>query len=223
MINIAKTIDLAVLKPNRLKDDLIQACRLARKYKVASVCVRPVDISLTKILLCNSKVLTSTVIDFPHGGQITDIKVNEVLRAIATGTQELDVVMDIAAFLDGRYDYVRQSLNIIVSSAKDIPVKVIIETGYLTPNEIITASQLVEESGAAYVKTCTGFGPRGVAPSDIYHIMSAVSIPVKASGGIKTYAKAAGLVCQGCKRLGIGWESIENILKEAENASTSNN
>ena len=219
MINILKTIDLAVLKPNRLEDDLIQACKLANTYKVASVCVRPMDVLFTKELLCNSIILVSTVIGFPRGNQNTNTKIMEALQAIEDGGNELDVVMDTDAFLNKKYSYVRDSLKMLVKTAKDTSVKVIIETGLLSPDKIIKASQLVEASGAAYVKTCTGYGPRGVVTADISTIMSSTSLPVKASGGIKTYNQASAYVALGCQRLGIGLESFENILKELNDAS----
>ena len=213
MNKVAHAIDLAVLDPRSQTKDVIKACNLAKKYKMASVCVYPIDVLFTKMLLRESDVKVSTVIGFPFGNQLTDIKCEEAKRAIADGAEELDMVMSMGRFIDAPGLGILLDIQRVVHTAGGIPVKVIIETGNWSSCGIIKASKMVEEAGGAFVKTCTGFGPRGVEVEDIELIKEAVKLPIKASGGIKTRQQAEFYLEQGCSRLGIGLSSIEKILK----------
>ena len=213
MSRLESKIDLAVLSPTPKATDIVEACDLARKHNMASVCVYPIDLILVDRLLYGSNVKVSTVIGFPFGNQLTDIKCEETRRAIDDGAQELDMVMKLASFADGQTINVMLGIQRVVEAADGTPVKVIIETGYWDTSGILKASKLVEDAGAAYVKTCTGFGPRGVNHKEIDLIYSAVDLPIKASGGIKTRADAEEYIKQGCSRLGIGIGSIKRILK----------
>ncbi len=213
MSNIAETIDIAVLSPDRQWGDVLIACKLAMDYDMASVCVRPADVSFATMMTNENNTIVSTVVGFPHGEQTTDAKGDEVLKALDEGATEFDMVMNIADFKAGHYGWVKNEIYRIVKLAKGNPVKVIIETGYWSPELITRACKCAEDNGAVYVKSCTGFGPRGVTPDDIDIMMAAVDIPVKASGGIRTKEQALGYLDQGCKRLGVGLQSVEDILK----------
>lgn len=213
MSKLAETIDLAVLAPDRIWGDVLLACKLANDYGMASVCVRPADVSFAACLTDHCEIKVSTVIGFPHGEQTLTEKGDELLRALDNGATEFDMVMNIYKFKAGWSDGVEHEIYRMVYLAKGNPVKVIIETGHWSPSLITMACKRAESAGAAYVKSCTGFGPRGVTPDDIDTMMTAVSIPVKASGGIKTKEQALGFLDQGCKRLGIGLQSVEDILK----------
>ena len=213
MNKLAETIDLAVLAPDRNWGDVLVACKLANDYGLASVCVRPADVSFAACLTHHSKPVVSTVIGFPHGEQTLTEKGDELLRALEDGATEFDMVMSLNKFLGGAFSWVEHEIYRLVKLAQGNPVKVIIETGYLSTSQITTACKRAEIAGAAYVKSCTGFGPRGVTPDDIDIMMAAVDIPVKASGGIRTKEQALGYLDQGCKRLGVGLQSVEDILK----------
>ena len=213
MSRLESTIDLAVLDPCTKSVDIIKACQLAREHKMASVCVYPSELLFCNLVLAKSDVTLSTVIGFPFGNQATDIRCEEAKRAIDDGAQELDVVMRMSCFADKLMLAAMLDMHKIVEAADWTPVKVIIETGNWDKNGIVAASKMARDAGAAYVKTCTGFGPRGVTVEDIEIIKSAVDLPIKASGGIKTRQQAEIYVDLGCSRLGIGIGSIEKILK----------
>jgi deoxyribose-phosphate aldolase len=205
------TIDLAVLHPTQIENDVVQACKIAYEYKLASVCVRPYDITLAKTCLCNTSKI-STVVDFPHGNNTSNIRQAAAVRAIDDGANELDVVIQIGKFLRGLFPSVEADLKRIVRLVAPIPVKVIIETGYLNQTDILLSSTIAKEAGAAFVKSCTGFGPRGVTIEDVDIMTSVKDIQVKASGGIKTKEQAKAFIDKGCTRLGIGLNSILDII-----------
>ncbi len=214
MNNIAETIDIAVLAPDREWADVYTSCVLANKYALASVCVRPRDVSFASHLTHEYKPTVSVVIGFPHGEYCKDEKVKEALLAKHEGANEFDMVMPIYKFKNGQYSQVEYEISSVVKAVEPLPVKVIIETGFWVPSLICVACRLAEDAGAAYIKSCTGYGPRGVTLEDTAIMRSAVNIPIKASGGIKTKEQALGFINQGCKRLGIGFKSVEAMLKQ---------
>lgn len=213
---IAKTIDYAVLKPDATLHDVEVACTLAKQWNFASVCIRPDYISFAEDLLIDSSVALGTVIGFPLGYGPLSLKVDATDLAVCDGATEIDVVMNIGAFKDGKYDYVRAELQRVVHDAKlenaKILVKVILETCLLNDEEIWRACKLAEDARADYVKTSTGLAAGGATPHAVQIMLNTVgdNLGVKASGGIKTYDQAVGFLKQGCKRLGVS--SIEGIL-----------
>ncbi len=205
---VAAAIDYAVLKPNATDQDILAGCEVCEKYKVASMCVRPTDVSLAVATL-NPLIAVSTVIGFPHGSNYPDAKATEASMTISEGATELDMVMNIGKFLSGRYAFVLKDIEGVVAEAEyaewDVLVKVIIETCYLSIPQIRKACHLCVEAGADYVKTSTGFFA-GAEPSTVAVMVSTVgrTASVKASGGIKSWDDAVGFLDQGCTRLGIG-------------------
>ena len=203
---VAKTIDHAVLKPFATDQDIIEACRLAKEYHIASVCVRPTDVPLAARELAGSDVVPSVVIGFPHGANRPEVKALEARLAIADGAAELDMVMNIGKFLSGDLDHVRRDIAAVVAEAKPhgVLVKVILETCYLSLAQVAAACKIAEAAGADYVKTSTGFGDGGATPEVIGVMVQTVgqTMGVKASGGVRSYATAAAYLDQGCKRLG---------------------
>jgi deoxyribose-phosphate aldolase len=204
---VAATIDHAALKPNMTDEDIIAQCELGKNYRVASVCVRPGDIALTARQLAGSGVVPSMVVGFPHGAHRPEVKALEARLGIDDGARELDMVMNIGKFLSGDYDWVRRDIAGVVAEAKkagDVLVKVILETCYLTPDQIAKACEIVRDAGADYVKTSTGFGDGPATPEAIDVMMRTVgaTMGVKASGGVRSYETACGYLDQGCKRLG---------------------
>lgn len=203
---VAATMDHAALKPNMTDKDIIENCAIGKKFKVASVCVRPSDVPLAAKELEGSGVLVSAVIGFPHGAHKPETKALEAKLAIQDGAKELDMVMNIGKFLSGDYDWVVRDIKAVVAEAKkkNVLVKVIFETCYLKPEQIAKACLLAKEGGADYVKTSTGFAEGSATPEAIDIMVKTVGdcMGVKASGGVRNYQTAVGFLNQGCKRLG---------------------
>lgn len=215
---IAKTIDHAVLKPDFTDTDLEQHAKMCMEFGVFSMCVKPCDIKSAKKLLSGSDVKVSCVLSFPHGADATSVKIFQAKQAIGDGTDEIDMVMNIGKFLSGDYNYVLEDIRAVVDIAhsQGVLVKVIQESGFLTPEQVAKACELSYEAGADFVKTSTGFGPGKATPEVIALMVKTVGgkMGVKASGGIRTPEDAAAFLKQGATRLGIG--STEAVLKGAE-------
>ncbi|MBM4457606.1 MAG: deoxyribose-phosphate aldolase [Chloroflexi bacterium] len=214
---VAKTIDHAVLKPFATDQEIIAACKLAKEYHIASVCVRPTDVPLAARELAGSDVVPSVVIGFPHGANRPEVKALEARLAIADGAAELDMVMNIGKFLSGDLDHVRCDIAAVVAEARPhgVLVKVILETCYLSLAQVAAACKIAEAAGADYVKTSTGFGDGGATPEVIGVMVQTVgqTMGVKASGGVRSYTTAAAYLEQGCKRLGA--TATQAIVDEA--------
>ena len=205
---VARTIDHAVLKPEFTLADLTAHARMCRELNVFSMCVRPCDIAAAKKLLEGSSIKVSCVLSFPHGADTTATKAFQAREAINDGVDEIDMVMNIGQFLSGNYDYVRDDIRAVVelAHAKGILVKVIQESGFLSPEQIAKACELSYEAGADFVKTSTGFGPGGATPEAIAVMVKTVGhlMGVKASGGIRSWDDAVRFLKLGATRLGIG-------------------
>jgi deoxyribose-phosphate aldolase len=214
---VAKTIDHAVLKPELTDADLVENAQMCIKYGVYSMCVKPCDIRRAKSLLENSNVKVSCVLSFPHGADAIPVKAFQARQAIEDGVDEIDMVMNIGKFLEGDYHYVVEDIEAVVKVAhnRGILVKVIQESGFLTPGQIEKACELSFLAGADFVKTSTGFGPGGAKPEYINIMLKTVGgkMKIKASGGIRTWDEAVAFLQQGAHRLGIG--STEAVLSGA--------
>jgi len=215
---VAQKIDLAVLRPDATESDVLKGCEQAKFWGVKSLVVLPCWLELIVRELEGSEVVPSTVIAFPFGAETTEVKAATAKWAVQIGAGELDMVMAIGQFKSGNYDYVRRDIEAVVEAAKgvrsDAIVKVIIETGYLTDDEKRVAAQIVEAAGADFVKTSTGFGPKGATVEDVKLLRQSVSerVKVKAAGGIRTWQQAQALLSAGADRLGTS--SAEEILKD---------
>jgi deoxyribose-phosphate aldolase len=204
--DIAKTIDHSLLRPE-LDDAFIEAgCRLAAKYDVASVCVRPADVRRARELLAGTDVAVGTTIGFPHGNHRTETKVFEAKQALADGATELDMVLQIGALRSGRDADVQTDIAAIVdlAHASGAIVKVIFENAYLTDDEKVRACRLSEAAGADFVKTSTGFAPSGATHDDL-RLMRANTSPhirVKAAGGVRTLDALLAVMELGVTRIG---------------------
>jgi len=203
-LNIARLIDHTILKPDASKSEIERVCREALEYGFASVCVNGCNVEYACSVLRGSSIKVASVVGFPLGAMHDSAKAFEARAAVESGAGEIDMVMNIGAFKDGDYDVVLGDIKGVVAAAKGAVVKVIIETCLLSREEIVKASKLVKDSGAAYVKTSTGFSRSGANEEDIALIRSAVGpdFGVKASGGIRTYEDAVRMIEAGATRIG---------------------
>jgi deoxyribose-phosphate aldolase len=214
--DIAKTIDHSLLRPE-LDDAFIEdGCRLAARYDVASVCVRPVDVERAAGLLRGTDVAVGTTIGFPHGNHATEVKVLEAQRALADGATELDMVLKIGSLKSGRDEDVGADIRAVVEAghAAGAIVKVIFENAYLTDDEKIRACRLSEAAGADFVKTSTGFAPGGATHDDLRLMRANTSahIQVKAAGGVRTLDALLEVMALGVTR--IGATATETIIED---------
>ena len=203
-MKINKYIDHTNLKPVATEADITKLCEEAKKYDFASVCINPCNIPLAKKLLEGTDVKVCTVIGFPLGANSVTVKAAETAEAYDMGCEEFDMVINIGALKDGKYDYVRDEIAAVVAVAKGRCVKVIIETGLLSDEEKIMAVKLSCEAGASFVKTSTGIMAGGATVADVALMKANVSggTKVKASGGIKDAGSALELIEAGADRLG---------------------
>lgn len=204
MKELNKYIDHTILKPFATKENVKKLCEEAKEYNFASVCINPYRIAYAKELLEGTDVNVCTVIGFPLGANTTATKVFETENAYDLGCEEFDMVINVGALKDKDYDFVRADIAAVVEAAKGKCVKVIIETGLLTKEEIAMASKLSAEAGAHFVKTCTGFSD-GIAEVEDVKIMKEnvpADVEVKASSGIRCRDDAMALIEAGATRLG---------------------
>jgi deoxyribose-phosphate aldolase len=204
--DIARTIDHSLLRPE-LDDAFVEdGCRLAAEYDVASVCVRPADVTRAKAILAGTDVAVGTTIGFPHGNHATETKVFEARRALADGATELDMVIAIGALRSGRDAEVQADIAAVVEvgHAGGAIVKVIFENAYLTDDEKVRACRLTEAAGADFVKTSTGFAPGGATHEDLALMRRSVSphVQVKAAGGVRTLDALVAVMALGVTRCG---------------------
>jgi deoxyribose-phosphate aldolase len=214
--DIAKTIDHSLLRPE-LDDAFVAAgCRLAAKYDVASVCVRPADVVRAQAILDGTDVAVGTTIGFPHGNHLTAVKVFEAQRALDQGATELDMVIQIGALKSGRDADVEADIRAVVevAHANGAIVKVIFENAYLTDAEKIRACHLTEAAGGDFVKTSTGFAPSGATHDDLRLMRANTStqIQVKAAGGVRTLDALLAVMQLGVTR--IGATATETIIQD---------
>jgi deoxyribose-phosphate aldolase len=203
---LAKVIDHSLLRPELTEQDVIEGCKLAAKYHVATVCVKPCHVRLAAGLLKDSDVKVSSVVGFPHGHHLTSIKVAEAKAAMQDGAKELDMVLNIGQLRSGRTDEVRADIQAVCEAAhaRGVKVKVIFENAYLTDEEKITACKLSEAAGADWVKTSTGFAPSGATLEDLRLMRANVSekVQVKSAGGVRTLDALLAVIDAGATRSG---------------------
>lgn len=204
---IAKYIDHTLLSPTATTQEVEQLCAEAKEHGFFAVCVNPYYVRHAVKLLSSSKVAVATVVGFPLGQNLSDIKIAEAQRAISEGAEEIDMVINIAALRDKQIDYVRDEIRAIVKTARDHFVKVIIECDLLSSEEKVAATRASAEAGAAFVKTSTGFvkNGRGATVEDVRlmrETLGSAKVAIKASAGIRDYAKAKALIEAGATRLG---------------------
>lgn len=214
---IAKMIDHSILHPTYTDADLRRECEVAKKYDVASVCVKPYAVKLAVELLKGSDVLVGCVIGFPAGNSTIPVKVFEAEQACKDGAVEIDMVINIAKALEGDWAYIRNEIGSITGSChkNGAIVKVIFETDYITKDEDkIRLCEICTEVEADYVKTSTGFGfvkqangdynYKGATIHDLQLMRkhSGSKVKVKAAGGVRTLDQLLAVKEAGCNRCG---------------------
>jgi deoxyribose-phosphate aldolase len=177
---------------------------VAVELGTVAVVVRPWEVQWAADRVAKASVRLVTSIAFPHGAESTDVKVFQAARAVTEGADEIDVVMNVGAFLSGEIDYVLKDLSDVVGAVHPVPVKVLIESAFLDPSQVIDATKIAVDAGAAFVKNGTGFSPRGAVPLEIALLRATVgdSAGVKAAGGIRDLDTALALIKAGANRLG---------------------
>ena len=202
----AKTLDNTLLRPTSTLAEVQALCEDSAARHFAAVCILPCWVGAAARFLEGSDVKVCTVAAFPFGADTRLSKVYQAKNAVANGASEIDVVMNLTRFKSGDLDAVRDDLRGVADAVRGSALlKVIIETCYLSPEEIDIASRLVQEAGADFVKTSTGTAGGGATTDDIRRIRRAVgasAIGIKASGGIKTVETALQMLDAGANRIG---------------------
>ncbi|MCU1264958.1 MAG: Deoxyribose-phosphate aldolase [Acidobacteria bacterium] len=202
----ASLIDHTLLKPEATDEDIKQLCAEAAKYHFASVCVNPTWVRVAACALQGSGVPVCTVIGFPLGATLPDVKAYEARRAIQDGAREVDMVINVGALKSGDDCLVEHDIHSVVEAAHEyaITTKVIIETALLTDDEKVRACLAAKRAGADFVKTSTGFSKGGATVADIHLMRQTVGpdLGVKASGGVKNLDDARKMVEAGATRIG---------------------
>lgn len=201
-MKLNKYIDHTLLKPEATEAQILSLCDEALKYDFYSVCVNSCYVPTACEKLDGSNVKVAAVVGFPLGAMSTEAKVFEAREAVEAGAGEIDMVINIGAMKDGRYDYVRSEISALIDVCPLL--KVIIETCLLTDDEIVKACQLAVEAGADFVKTSTGFNTGGATEEAVKLMRETVGdkAKIKASGGIRTLADAQKFIDLGADRLG---------------------
>ena len=225
---LAKMIDHSILQPTHTDEDLIKQCTVARKYNVASVCVKPYAVRQAVKLLEGSDVAVGCVIGFPHGNSATAVKVFETEQACNDGAVEIDMVINIGKALGGDWKYVENEIRTITETChrNQAIVKVIFETDYITNTEDkIRLCEICTRVGSDFVKTSTGYGYvklptgdfnyKGATVSDIELMRkhSGPRVQVKCAGGVRSLDDLLKMKSAGATRSGA--TATEAILTEA--------
>ena len=201
---LAGMIDHSLLKPQSTREELKKLCVEAVTYGFKAVCVNPVHVADAAALLKGESPLVCSVVGFPFGTHTPEAKAAETAEAVRLGAREVDMVLRVGSLKEGRDDEVAEDIAAVVRAAAGCPVKVIIETCYLSEEEKVRACLLAVKAGAAFVKTSTGYGSAGATVADIRLMRKTVGegIGVKAAGGIRSLADAMAMIEAGTNRIG---------------------
>lgn len=207
--SLAAMIDQTLLRPTASLSQASEWLGAQRDRGFATVCVTPAMVPLAVQAMDGTETRVCAVVGFPLGYDTTEAKVFEAAELVRAGAAEIDMVLRIGDLLAGDDDAVFDDIDAVVSAVAEVSAgagltKVIFETGYLETADIVRACELCERAGAAFVKTSTGFGPRGASVADVELMRSTVGerLGVKAAGGIRTTADALAMVEAGASRLG---------------------
>lgn len=199
-----KLFDHTILKADATEAQVKKICEEAKAHDFMSVCVNTYYTAFVAEQLKGTDVKTCTVIGFPLGQMSTKAKCAETEIAVADGADEIDMVINVGALKDKKYDVVLEDIRAVKKSCGNALLKVILETCLLTDEEKVKACELSKEAGADFVKTSTGFSTGGATEADVALMRKTVGaeMGVKASGGIRDKAAAEAMVAAGASRLG---------------------
>ncbi len=197
-------IDHSLLKPELTYQQITDGLEFAARTECKAVCISPNRLETAASILAGTPVIIGTVVGFPSGCHETAIKVAETRLAYERGARELDMVIDISAMVSGNLAKVEDDIRQVVEATPGA-VKVIVETAFLSDEQIIKASQIASAAGAAFVKTSTGFAPSGATAHNVALLRQGApsSVQVKAAGGISTLADVKAVIEAGASRVGV--------------------
>ena len=214
---LAQLIDHTLVRPDATIADVATACEEAKKYGFHCVVVSGSHVAQARELLSGTLIKVCAVVGLPHGASTTTVNIVEAMEAMKNGASELDIVINIGMVKSGRFDYVEIDLKNVIAMTPQKVHKVIIETGSLTQDEITRACAIAVRSGAEFVKTSTGYGPRGASVDDVRLMRRSIGphCRIKAAGGIRDLAAVSALVEAGAERIGTsaGPAIMEEYLK----------
>ena len=206
IFDLAPFIDHTLLKPISTEDEIAKLCQEGKQYRFASVCVPPVFVKQAAKDLKKAKIEISTVIGFPLGYNLLEVKMLEARKALKHGASELDVVMNLAEFKSGNFKKVMKEMNELSWFIHDegARIKYIIETAYLDQDEMFRICEMALKTELDFIKTSTGYASSGAKLEDVKFLRANLPsfIKIKASGGIKTYQQAFEFVNSGADRIG---------------------
>jgi deoxyribose-phosphate aldolase len=202
--DLARLIDHTLLKPEANTADIGRLCEEAVQYSFATVCVAPCYVEIAARRLQGTGIRVCSVVGFPLGNSSISVKIVEALEALKLGTHELDMVINLGALKSGDDAYVKNEVLNLVNVCQKAVLKVILETGALTAEEIVRGARLVLEAGSKWVKTSTGFNYPGATVRDVRLLKKTIGDRgfIKASGGIRNLASVTAMVKAGASRIG---------------------
>ena len=217
----AGLIDHTLLKPEASRDEIRKLCQEAARFGFASVCINPWNVPLASEMLRGTSVKVCTVVGFPLGATLPQVKIHEAEEAIKVGAQEIDMVINIGALKSGQDDVVESDIRGVVEASHrgGAICKVILETALLTIEEKVRGSAATKRAGADFVKTSTGFSTAGATAEDVALMRAVVGseIGVKAAGGVRSFEDLKKMVCAGATR--IGASASVKIMEQAAGAA----
>lgn len=218
---MTKYIDHTILKPDVTQSQIEKTCAEAKEFSFASVCVNPTWVSLAYKLLRGTDVKVCTVIGFPLGASLPEVKATETRQVINKGADEVDMVINVGALKSGDLALVEHDIRSVVRAAGRKTVKVILETCLLTDEEKVSASTIAKRAGADFVKTSTGFSTGGATVTDVALMRKVVGpvMGVKASGGVRSYDEACKMVEAGATRIGAS-ASVEIVSNKTTSSKS---
>ncbi len=207
-MELSSYIDHTLLSATATREDIERHCAEAIEHKFCSVCVLPRWVSLAADIVHGSGVKVDAVVGFPFGAEVTKIKAAQAKEMVMAGADEIDMVADLAAVIDGDKQYLYNDMKAVLDVCRSVrpavTMKVIIESAALTDEQIVFVCETASEVGADFVKTSTGLNPAGGASIEAVKLMaqSAAGCKVKAAGGIRTAAEAIAMIEAGASRIG---------------------
>jgi len=214
---LAQIIDHTLVRPDATLNDLAAACADAKQYRFAALIVSGWHVARAKAALAGTGVKVGAVVGFPHGACTTTVKIVEAMEAMKNGAEELDIVVNLGMVKSGKQDLLEIDIKNVVAMTKGMVHKIIIESGALMPAEVADVCRIAVRAGTEFIKTSTGYGPRGATVDDVLAIRAVVgsTCRVKASGGIRDLETVLAMVKAGAERIGTsaGPAIMEEFLK----------